>query len=284
MAYKSDSYTPQGKGCAILDRAWEHLQSVPYKPSARWLFYRLLQDGFYSKKSDYKNAFLPLLSRVRHNGYGPWRPDTLIDDRRSATIRGEGYDSPAEWAEAIADRGSVKLSRWGGQSYYLELWYEAEAMSAQFEYYTRNITLRPFFGMPSIPYKWDIAKSIEVASERYGLPVVIAYFGDLDTAGETIPETTLADIRGWCDVDFDFVRAGLNPGDEKRYNLPENFDHPGAYQWEALPDSGARELITATVGRYVDFAVMAEVEHEEQLATESFRFEMAAMAERWARG
>jgi hypothetical protein len=275
MAYRSENYKPHKQGREILARAWEHVHSVPYQVTARWLFYRLLQDGKYRTKSDYNGKFLPLLSRARHCFYESWRPDTLADDRRAPIVRGNGYESPAAWVEMLASRARCNLARWKGQSYYVEVWFEAEAMKSQFEHYTQNITLRPFYGMPSIPYKWDIARGLEEAAQIYGLPIKVLYFGDLDPAGEVIPETSTEDIRGWCSVDFDFIRAGLNPGDELRYNIPENFEHPGAYQWEALEDSAAGELITGAVAQFVDYDRMGEVEELEAEVTAQFRQYMA---------
>ena len=72
-------YTPRREQITILDSAMEHINSVPYVVSARWLFYRLLQDSFYHEKGDYHSRFLPLTSKVRKNFYGLWRPDTLAD-------------------------------------------------------------------------------------------------------------------------------------------------------------------------------------------------------------
>ena len=280
MAYKSENYTPNKHSQAILARGWEHVNSVPYQVTARWLFYQLLQEGHYKGKADYDNKFLSLLSRARHNFYGPWRPDTLADDRRTCVERGGGDLDVKTWAETLAEYACVSLAHWPGQRYYVELWFEAEAMKSQFEYYTRSIILRPFYGMPSIPYKWEIAQALERADRRYGLPIVVLYFGDMDEAGEMIPKTSVEDIRGWCGVEFEFVRAGLNPGDEVKYNIPENIEKPDAYQWEALNDDAARELITGAVGRYVDYNGMAQIENQEADATRRFR---ALMAE-WVDG
>ena len=267
----SESYKPHKKSREILARAWEHIESVPYQVTARWLFYRLLQDGLYKRKLDYDNKFLPLLSRARKRFYEQWRPDTLADDRRAALPRGGGYTSPTGWVDMLMKRAACNLSRWPGQPHYVEVWFEAGAMVSQFKHYTESITLRPFYGMPSIPYKWDIAKSLEQACGIYGLPIIVLYFGDLDPAGEVIPETSVSDIRDWCAIGFEFIRVGLNPGDEVRYSIPENFEHPGAYQWEALDDDAARELITSAVGRYVDYDLMAERAALETETTQRFR-------------
>jgi hypothetical protein len=212
------------------------------------------------------------LSRARHNEWEGWQPDTLVDDRRSAIIRTGGHTSAAEWLEALAKNGvACKIDHWYKQQNYCEVWFEAEAMQRQFEYYVKGVTLRPFSGMPSIDYKYTIAGDLDEMSERYELPIVILYFGDYDNAGMTIPETSEADIRGWCDADFDFIRVGLNEGDGERYGIPDNIDKPGAYQWEALSDETARQIITGAVGSYVDTGIIGEVQREAHKAEDSFR-------------
>ncbi len=75
-------YKPSAEGKYILDRAWCWVQSVPYQPSARWVFYRLLQDGTYSKKGDYRHL-LGILSKARKGFYDQWNPGTLADDTRA---------------------------------------------------------------------------------------------------------------------------------------------------------------------------------------------------------
>lgn len=254
----AQSYTPTGKSQAILDRAWEHVAGVPYQVTARWLFYRLLQEGYYQAKGDYKNKFLKLLATARKSFYGPWRPDTLADDTRSSIVRGDGFHTREDWKAAAVAGMSCSLHRWEGQAQYVELWFEAAAMISQFQHYTHDIVLRPFHGDPSLDYKWRMAKGLERASDRYDLPIVVFYFGDLDPKGEMIPESALVDIRAWCDVSFEFVRAALNPGDEIRYKIPENFDKPGTYQWEALDDQAAGELITGVIDASIDHEKMQE--------------------------
>lgn len=158
MAYLNDNYTPNAKSRDVLERAWTHVRSVSYTPSARWLFYRLFQDGVYSAKGDYGSRFLPLFSRVRHNQWGPWRRDTLVDDTRVVLHHSGGDKDAAEWARDISNGVWCRLDHWYRQENYVEIWFEAAAMRAQFEHHTRGIplTLRPFQGMPSIPYK-DLA-------------------------------------------------------------------------------------------------------------------------------
>ncbi len=273
-------YKPRPEQQAILARAMEHIRAVPYKVTARWLFYRLLQDALYKGKGDYHSQFLPLLSKTRKGFYGEWRPWTLADDTRAVVPGGNGFNTPLDWLEAVGEL-EFKKAKWLSQSHYLEVWFEAAAMAGQFRHYTQELPLLAFRGDVSIPEKWEAAKRLEEAHQAYGLPVVVIYFGDDDPKGWEIPEAALADIRRWCQVDFEFVRGGLNRGDGARLGIPENPDKPGAYQWEALSDKQAGDLITGTVGRYYDFSALADIEAEEGEITEKFRLRFEDFVKQW---
>ncbi|MFA6271005.1 MAG: hypothetical protein WC657_07415 [Candidatus Paceibacterota bacterium] len=257
------------------------MDSVPYQVSARWVFYRLLQEGYYNHKSDYKNKWVKAVSSARHAFYNSWRPDTLADETREAIIRGRGFMSVEAWLEAVSSRLSCDLDKWNTQEYYLELWYEARAMSDQFRHYTQHITLRPMAGQPSIPYKWQIAKDLEEAARSYGLPIIILYFGDLDTAGETISDVVERDVRTWCSTDFEFTRCGLTLNQVKRYGVPENPEKPGEYQWEALSDTGAKEVIKGNVDKYLHHGAFETVEDTEKQANEWIRRELVGLEAKW---
>lgn len=271
------TYKPRDKTAAILEAAWNHVQGVPYKVSMRWLFYRLLQDGFYVKKrpgrkgGDYVNKFKDLFGDVRKDFYENWRPDTLADETRTPIVRTGGYADGAAWARAVKQRVACNLDHFFGQDGYVIIMYEARAMTAQFEHYTRRVNLYPCGGDPSHPYKWDIAKHIEGAADRYGLPVVVLYFGDYDQKGMSIAKAALADIRAWSDAPFEWVRCGLNEGDGERLGIPENPEKPGQYQWEALDDATAGWLIHDSVAHYVDAQVIRDIERREREAEAGLR-------------
>jgi hypothetical protein len=260
---------PQKEQAVILDRAYDLVEGVPYTVTARWLFYRLLQDGIYSAKDDYKAKFIPLISRARKEFYKDWAPDTLADDTRTAITRGDGWPSEESFLRDVG-RAEIRLDKWARQENYVEIWFEAKAMKAQFEYYTRHITLRPFGGDCSIPFKWQIASELQEAYERYEKPITIIYFGDMDKKGFQIPESAVRDIREWTSTPFEFVRAGLNPGDEVTYSIPENPDKPGSYQWEALSDEAARKLITEWTGKFISQGFFLEAEEQEKTINANF--------------
>jgi hypothetical protein len=275
-----ETYTPRKETAVMLDRAFEIVNSVPYQVSARWLFYRLLQEGFYSTKQDYANKFLKAVSAARHAFYNGWRPNTLADETRESITGGDGFANPERWLRAVA-KAECQLDKWYTQPAYLECWYEARAMTDQFRHYTKYVTLRPMGGQPSIPYKWQAAKDIERAARDYGNPVVILYFGDLDPAGETISEVIERDISAWCNASFEFVRCGLTEEQVKRYDVPENIEHPGAYQWEALTDEGARDIITENISQYLRHEAFSEIEEQEAEVTDWLSLRLSELANEW---
>ena len=276
-------YMPRKETADMLELATAYVQSVAYAVTARWLFYRLIQDGTYSAKSDYKTKFLPALSKARKSFYNGWRPDSLADDTREAIIRGAGFENGEAWAMAVAHGGlACSLDKWLDQPNYVQLWFEAKAMRGQFEHYTKHITLVPFGGDPSIPYKWTIAMDLEDAAQRYpGKPIKILYFGDLDEKGLQIEKSATADIRDWAGVEFDFTRCGLNPEHLGIYDIPENDEKPGTYQWEALPDVAAMELITGACSDVLDTSLFDEVEAAESEAEQQMDEHLQHIAEVW---
>jgi len=154
--------------------------------------------------------------------------------------------------------------------------YEAKAMSAQFEHYLPDAAiLFPFGGDPSIPAKWKLAQLLATRWKQYHVPVQVVYFGDLDEKGVKIEKTAKADILGWTtklapDGEFQWARGGLDEDHVERYELPHNLEGKG-YQWEALSDVQAREIIEDAIDGLIDFAEIDEIEKQEELITAGFR-------------
>lgn len=266
----------------MLDRAWGHVRSVPYVVSLRWLFYRLLADGTYTDKGGYTHCkkHVAMARRTFHEG---WRPWTLSDDTREPIYRGRGYQTARAWLKELIYPQGAQIDRWRDQPNYVELWFEARAMRAQFEHYTQNITLRPFGGSPSIAFKWTIVSDLKTIMDRFpDKHIVILYFGDSDDMGFKIPINAVNIMRyEWGCVNFEFVRVGLNEGDGEQLGMFENPDRPGSYQWEGLTDVQARKIITGAVEQYVDFEIMEATVMEENQATDQFRNAMDELIDRW---
>jgi len=250
-------------------KAMEHVRSVDYRVSLRWVFYRLLQDGIYSKKGDYKR-FEQQASKWRHEGIGKWKPNTLEDSTREKIYRGIGRSTPIE---EIPKSIIYNLNLWTKdshfkyQDFYIECWFEARAMLGQFEKYASNISLVPFGGYTSIDMKFRLAKDIESMASRFDKPIVILYFGDCDRHGKQIAASSITGHKGlakWCNISFELIWCGLTPDQAIQYKIPENPDKPGEYQWEALPDYAAQEIIESNIKKYINHEAIDRVKRESE--------------------
>lgn len=271
-------YNPQEETKNVLDWCLQRIQSVGYEVTARWLFYRFVEEvlktqkGLSTKeaKQKYKN-FLQWTSRARKRFYNGWRPDTLVDDTRKAHERGFGYFSENQWLEHFRTEECL-LDKYVKQENIVEIWFEAEAMYSQFNFYTSpyHLTLRPFKGDASIAYKWKIAKDLEFLS-RYKKPIVVLYFGDYDKKGLSIPKSAVKDIKEWSEMPFEFVRVGINKQQVVDWGILEAFDKEGTYQWEALSEQQAETLIINSIKKYWSLEQVKIVEHNEALATKRWK-------------
>ena len=277
-------YAPKPDTEALLARALGYVRETPYRVTARWVFYRLLQDGSLGEKADYKRL-LGYLSKARKAFYNGWTPYTLADDTRGPILlqrtgyyglhlRGLGFNDTNAWLEAIKQQLNCPLKRWEGQQYYVEVWFEAAAMQGQFLHYVNeNVPLLAFHGDVSIPEKWEAAQRLRRRSRDLNVPVKVLYYGDYDPKGLQIPESAREDVKdfmGFGLVDFEFIRVGLNDDHPGQYNIPENPERPGTYQWEGLNDDAAQELI-AQVDDFLDMDAFQQVADKEDNITQRFR-------------
>ena len=256
------NYRPRKEAEAALNYLREKIDKVPYKVSARWGFYRILQ-GLGYRKGDYKK-FIRWESRARKNFWNGWAPDTFEDDTRQTYWSGGGYSNFKEWVDGRKNLTPIynAIER---QDRIVVCCYEARAMHQQFEHYVGRyrVSLIPFGGDPSIELKWRIAKEFEEMNEAYSLPIVVLYFGDFDEKGKMIPLSAFKDIRKWCSAPFEFVWCGLNQEQIKKFKLPRNPEKPKEYQWEALDDPQAKEILLGSLSKYWDLDTIDALKTEE---------------------
>lgn len=144
-----------------------------------------------------------------------------------------------------------------------------------------------FHGDVSIDPKWQAAERLVSRWLKDGIHSTILYYGDLDRKGEQIPDSAWKDVqyfaacifteRGLLDEEFEdwksqakFIRIGLNREHVTTYNIPENPERPGTYQWEGLSDEGARELI-GLIDNYLNLPALERVENEAERAVKHIR-------------
>ena len=198
----------------------------------------------------------------------------------SLYLRGYGFKDEQDWHNTLAKEINCPLNRFTTQGIYAEVYFEAHAMQGQFLHYANeNLPLLAFGGDVSISAKWKTAERLANRYKELGKPIHIYYFGDYDEKGLTIPQSAWRDIGTWAGsliinqgVDPDrlsdilhFHRIGINENQIDEMNLPENPERPGTYQWEALGDEQAEELIAKANDLLYQDAFDEIVQQEEEI-------------------
>ena len=285
------AYTPKPRTKAWLEWGLKRIQSLPYKVTARWLFYRLIDEygllskipipdplpkGFKNVKAyAYQRKFKPIMSRARHEYYNGWKPDTLTDDTRDMLNEyGKWWDTVDGWL-CYQKYTRPRLNAEHYQDNIVYVMFEAKAMTSQFKHHLDKyrVCLVPFGGDPSIPYKWKVAKALSDDKQKHSKPIKVLYFGDYDNRGLTIPESAMRDIKAWSGIDFskgnkegnDYIRIGLNPEHITQFAISEDPERTGKYQWEALDEKSAEQLINK-VFDYWDKDKVKDVKDTEERA------------------
>jgi hypothetical protein len=253
-----DEYKPNGRTKEALEAAMGYIQTVAYKVGLRWVFYRLLQDGFLDSKDDYENL-KGWCSKARKRFYGDWHPSTLVDEGRSIDTSWDPRDRD-HVLSSLHYYAKLTPDLYIGQIAVPFLIFEAETMSGQFEHFAPWSDRAALRGDASIPHKWNIAKRCDHLASKYELPVHILYFGDFDNKGLQIPKSAMADIIDWVEPNtgLEFTRCGINHGDAERFNLPEKSLKVGTYEWESLDSDDAGTLIREGLEKVIDLDLIEE--------------------------
>ena len=70
----------------------------------------------------------------------------------------------------------------------------------------------------------------------------------------------------------------------RKYNVPENFDKPGEFQWEALDDAGAREIISTGVSAFLRQDAFSTIAQREKAVSTWLRREISSITQHWGTG
>jgi hypothetical protein len=226
---------------------------LSYKPSTRYAYYRVMDHFGLGKKG--WSGFKSVQSRWRKSFRDGWSPDTFADSIRGWDPNGYGAITETGWFDAMVEN-APQSGVWNRLDFYVEVWFEAEAMSGQFDAYVATpfrIPTVPFRGDYTVAPKWERADIIR-RQAKAGRKVTILYFGDLDKKGRQIPISALDDIREWAKAQFEFHLCGLTREQAEEFHLKENFERPGEFQWEGVDDKAAKKIIEGSLREYVPLA------------------------------
>ena len=268
-------YKPNKETSRVLDAAYGYIESVNYNVSLRWIFYRLLQDGYFDSKEDYAKL-KDWVSRARKRFYQNWHPSTLVDEGRKIDTSWDPC-SREDMIRKLPDYADIVPNLYENQEQVPFLIFEAATMSGQFEYFAEWADRAAFRGDASVPHKWNIAKRCDELYQEHERPIHILYFGDLDKKGLQIPRSAMNDVLDWInsDTEIEFTRCGINDGHAERFNLPEKSLKVGTYEWESLGSDDAEELIVEGLSKAVDVEKIKDDIADAETQTTDLQIELA---------
>lgn len=228
-----------------------------------------------------------IVGNARMAGLLDWRG---IEDRTRGLRRRGHWETPAEIISACAQ--SFAVDRWRGQDYYLEVWFEKDALLGIFESPCNELDV-PFFscrGYGSLSELWAAGRRMREHALNHRVPAVI-HFGDHDPSGIDMTRDVRERLSTFAECNVEVERVALNLEQVEEYAPPPNpakmtdsrfagyASEFGFDSWEldALDPRTLRVLVEDRVEAYLDRDL-----YENRLAEERRgRQTLALIAERW---
>lgn len=239
----------------------------------RQLYYQLVSANIIAnKESSYKNLG-SLVSRGRLAGILDW---DAIEDRVRQPNKPSHWNGPRDIFNAAIS--GYRLDRWEGQTNFVELWVEKDALAGVLEPVAKkhHITLMVNRGYSSQSAMYDAARRIWQASECDEHHIL--YLGDLDPSGEDMVrdiDERLNDMFGAaCKVE----KLAITPEQVMEFNPPPQpaktsdsrarrfiAEHgTESYEVDALPPVALREIINDALKDLVDHDPLHEILNQER--------------------
>ena len=177
----------------------------------RQVFYQLVSRQIIENTEARYKAVSKILISARQEKIVPWE---WIEDRLRIPRAVNMWRDLPDFAETAVR--SYRRDVWPGQSAYIEVWLEKDALSGIFERQLDGygVTLNVGRG-------YDGWTSIHNAADRFGSGEggTILYFGDFDPSGENMFES-LIERLAFFDCQPKLIKCALTLDDIERYNLP----------------------------------------------------------------
>lgn len=221
----------------------------------RQMYYQLVARGLSPNGQKHYKRIGDVLTQARYDGEYPL--DWLVDRGRS--VRDGDYtrndldvarslEDATDWVKALP-QFLMQTARWYGQSTYVSVWVEKEALSEVFEQVCDELGVSWFAckGYPSVSALWEFLRLCRASTRgaerdpsRYSFgdtaswrerhagtatQVVVLYFGDHDPDGWEIPRSaernlaTLQRIKKWK-IPIRFERLALSMEQIEEYDPP----------------------------------------------------------------
>jgi hypothetical protein len=229
------------------------IQSQNAPRSVRGNLYHMLSKNVLMK-DDYEGLD-DVLTRARKDGTIPW--DAVLDGSGRGVINDfDDYEESDDFVDRIAryvnDAGEIyrkRIPRWYGQKHYVEYWVETGTMAQTIKGYLghRQIRVAHNKGNPGWKFAYDNSERLYKELDEhehleydldalYNKQIHIYYFGDDDKYGNDMDLFIREQLQHFdlLPRHVEFRRLALIPEQERRYDLPANFETEKGYQLDAL--------------------------------------------------
>lgn len=255
-----------------------------YSLTLRQLYYQFVSRDLIPNSQKEYSRLGDIISKARRAGLIDWN---AIVDRTRNLQRQPTWESANDILDAVADQ--FKYDRWKTQPYYVEVWFEKDALMGVFER-PANLMRVPFFscrGYTSDSEVWGAAQRIRSMRK----PTVILHFGDHDPSGIDMTRDIGERLRLFGARDIEIRRLALTMDQVDEYQPPPNpaketdsrfADYSSIYgdeSWEldALEPTVLAKLVTDELDTLIEARPWAkEVKREQQT-----RAELKTMAENY---
>jgi hypothetical protein len=271
--FSPDSLTRIGQCNAVLA---QYRQKV----TLRQLYYRLVAAALIENTPrSYKNIG-SLVSDARLAGLIDWE---AIEDRGRQPKAASEFDSLSDLVEAAVR--AYRLPRWEGQSTYVEVWVEKDALSGVLEPVTRkhHVTLMVNKGYSSQSAMYEAAQRFAEKDDGER-ELVLLYFGDHDPSGEDMVRDVRERLRMF-EVEVNVKKVALTMDQIEEYDPPPNpakitdsraakyIEEFGDSSWEldALPPDVLTQLVDDEIAAIVDTDLRDEIIAREEKGKAALR-------------
>lgn len=248
-------------------------QEAGIPQTVRQVFYKLTTLGAVGKtEQGYKQVAYHLL-KMRRAGVLPYY---WIADNTRWVRKPDTYDDISQFL--TISRDAYRRALWAGQSIYLEVWCEKDALAGILSDVTNeyDVPLYVSRGFASETYVYEAAQAIR----RQGKPAYIYYFGDYDPSGVAARDDVRRKLAG-MGARVNFEAAAVTPDQVTRWNLPTRptkKTDSRAKDWrgdsvelDAIPADRLRWLVRQVITQHIDYRELDAARRAESLEKQSLQ-------------
>ena len=239
-------------------------QRQGYSLTLRQLYYQLVSRDLIPNKQNEYAKLSALVTDARRSGLIDW---DAIEDRTRYLREYKALSGINEAIRQAAYQYSIDL--WEGQSCYVEVWVEKDALIDIVERACNRYRV-PFFSCRGFTSDSEIYKAGQRMRQIYadGKDIILLHLGDHDPSGCEMSKDILrrVELFGGLSDKIDFQRIALNMDQIEEFNPPPNpaketdtrasayIEKYGPISWEldALDPATLTRLIQTTIEKYLD--------------------------------